>query len=122
MVSILILVSIVSVVSILLVSYRPSLTKIIAIVARLVARVYTFAEMSILRYFKPKDSLPDPKGSLSASMSSEAIASANGEDEVREAMASYEDASFTHGVFMKIPSFDGVFMRQASCSILTVAH
>ena len=54
--------------------------------ARLVARVYTFAEMSILRYFKPKDSLPDPKGSLSASMSSEAIASANGE--VREAMAS----------------------------------
>ena len=54
--------------------------------ARLVARVYTFAEMSILRYFKPKDSLPDPKGSLSASMSSEAIASAN--QEVQEAMAS----------------------------------
>ena len=54
--------------------------------ARLVERLYTFAEMSILRYFKPKDSLPDPKGSLSTSMSSEAIESAN--REVREAMAS----------------------------------
>ena len=80
--------------------------------------------MSILRYFKPKDSLPDPKGSLSASMSSEAIASANGE--VQEAMASscvfMKTPPSRNGVFMNTPSFDHVFMRQASCSILTVAH
>ena len=37
--------------------------------------------MSILNYFKPRDELPDPKGSLSTSMSSAAIASANREVE-----------------------------------------
>ena len=35
--------------------------------------------MSILNYFKPKDSLPDPKGALSQSLSSRAIAAANSE-------------------------------------------
>ena len=35
--------------------------------------------MSILNYFKPKDSLPDPKGPLSQTLSSLAIAAANSE-------------------------------------------
>ena len=35
--------------------------------------------MSILNYFKPKDGLPDPKGPLSQSLSSRAIAAANSE-------------------------------------------
>ena len=37
--------------------------------------------MSILNYFKPKDGLPDPKGPLSRSVSSRAIATANSEVE-----------------------------------------
>ena len=37
--------------------------------------------MSIRRYFKPKDGLPDPKGSLSCSLPSQAIALANKEVE-----------------------------------------
>ena len=36
-------------------------------------------EMSILRYFKPKDGLPDPTGALSTSVPSAAIAQANRE-------------------------------------------
>ena len=35
--------------------------------------------MSMLNYFKPKDGLPDPKGPLSQSVSSRAIAVANSE-------------------------------------------
>ena len=35
--------------------------------------------MSIRRFFKPIDGLPDPKGSLSAAIPSAAIASANRE-------------------------------------------
>ena len=34
---------------------------------------------SILRYFKPRDGLPDPNGSLSASLPSQAIAAVNRE-------------------------------------------
>ena len=37
--------------------------------------------MSILSYFKPKDSLPDRKGALSSSLPSEAIALADKEVE-----------------------------------------
>ena len=37
--------------------------------------------MSILSFFKPKDGLPDPKGSLSRSLPSGAIALANKEVE-----------------------------------------
>ena len=37
--------------------------------------------MSIRSFFKPKDGLPDPKGSLSSSLSSKAIALANKEVE-----------------------------------------
>ena len=37
--------------------------------------------MLIRRYFKPKDSLPDPKGSLSSQIPSQAIALANKEVE-----------------------------------------
>ena len=36
--------------------------------------------MSIRRYLKPIDGLPDPKGSLSTTIPSAAIASANWED------------------------------------------
>ena len=35
--------------------------------------------MSLLKYFKPKDGLPDPKGPLSQSLPSRAIAAANSE-------------------------------------------
>ena len=35
------------------------------------------AAMSILNYFKPKDGLPDPKGPLSQSLSSQAITATN---------------------------------------------
>ncbi len=38
-------------------------------------------EMSIRSFFKPKDGLPDPKGSLSSSLPSKAIALANREVE-----------------------------------------
>ena len=37
--------------------------------------------MSILNYFKPRDGLPDPKGSLSSCLSSQAIAAINKEVE-----------------------------------------
>jgi len=37
--------------------------------------------MSIRSYFKPKDGLPDPKGSLSSCLPSQAIALANKEVE-----------------------------------------
>ena len=37
--------------------------------------------MALLKYLKPIDGLPDPKGSLSASMSSRTIAMANKEVE-----------------------------------------
>ena len=37
--------------------------------------------MSIRKYFKPKDGLPDPKGSLSCILPSQAIAVANKEVE-----------------------------------------
>ena len=37
--------------------------------------------MSIRSFFKPKDGLPDPKGSLSSSLSSKAIALVNKEVE-----------------------------------------
>ena len=40
--------------------------------------------MALLRYLKRKDGLPDPNGSLSSTISSQAIASAN--HEVEEAM------------------------------------
>ena len=42
-------------------------------------------EMALLKYLRPKDGLPDPKGSLSLSMPSQAIAEANRqvEDETR---------------------------------------
>ena len=43
-------------------------------------------EMSILRYFKPKDGLPDPTGALSTSIPSAAIAQAN--REVQKAVTS----------------------------------
>ena len=43
-------------------------------------------EMSILRYFKPKDGLPDPTGALSTSVPSAAIAQAN--REVQKAVTS----------------------------------
>ena len=39
--------------------------------------------MALLRYLKPRDGLPDPRGSLSSSMPSQAIAQAN--QEVQEA-------------------------------------
>ena len=39
------------------------------------------SKMSIRQYFKPMDGLPNPKGSLSACISSGAIASANREVE-----------------------------------------
>ena len=35
--------------------------------------------MSLLKYFKPKDGLPDPKGPLSQSLPSRVIAAANSE-------------------------------------------
>ena len=35
--------------------------------------------MSILNYFKPKESLPDPNGPVSQNLSSRAIAAANSE-------------------------------------------
>ena len=35
--------------------------------------------MALLRYFQPKDGLPDPKGALSASLPTPAIALANRE-------------------------------------------
>ena len=38
--------------------------------------------MSILRYLKPIDGLPDPKGALSTAISSAAIASANRKDDI----------------------------------------
>ena len=38
-------------------------------------------KMSIRSFFKPKDGLPDPKGSLSSSLPSKAIALANKEVE-----------------------------------------
>ena len=37
--------------------------------------------MSLRHYFKPRDGLPDPKGSLSRQLSSEAITQANREVE-----------------------------------------
>ena len=42
--------------------------------------------MALLRYLKPTDGLPDPKGSLSSTMHPQAIAQAN--EEVREPMKS----------------------------------
>ncbi len=39
------------------------------------------AEMSLRQYLKPRDGLPDPKGSLSRQLSSETIAQANKEVE-----------------------------------------
>ena len=36
-----------------------------------------FCEMALLHYFKPKDGLPDPRGVLSLSIPSSAIAQAN---------------------------------------------
>ena len=42
---------------------------------------FCIVEMSILSYFKPKDGLPDPKGSLSSILPSQAIALANKEVE-----------------------------------------
>ena len=42
--------------------------------------------MALLRYLKPRDGLPDPRGSLSSSMPSQAIAQAN--REVQEAIQS----------------------------------
>ena len=50
--------------------------------------------MALLRYLKPTDGLPDPKGSLSSSMHPQAIARAN--EEVREAMKS---VSRKHGPY-----------------------
>ena len=38
-----------------------------------------YSEMALLRYFKQKDGLPDPRGALSLSMPSSAIAQANTE-------------------------------------------
>ena len=72
--------------------------------------------MSILRYFKPKDSLPDPKESLSANMSSEAIASANGE--VREAMA-YSLRRLLHAM---ASSLRRLHSMASSCVKQTVAY
>ena len=47
--------------------------------------------MSIRRFFKPIDGLPDPKGSLSAAIPSAAIASAN--REVQKVMDSGNERS-----------------------------
>ena len=41
--------------------------------------MYVLGIMSIRNYFKPKDGLPDPKGSLSRSLPSHAIALVNKE-------------------------------------------
>ena len=42
---------------------------------------YVAMSASILRYFKPRDGLPDPNGSLSASLPSQAIDAVNREVE-----------------------------------------
>ena len=42
---------------------------------------YVAMSASILRYFKPRDGLPDPNGSLSVSLPSQAIAAVNREVE-----------------------------------------
>ena len=52
--------------------------------------------MSIRQYFKPRDGLPDPKGSLSTSMSSLVIASAN-----REVEKALEAVSKKRGPYRK---------------------
>ena len=51
-----------------------------------------FAVMSLLKYFKQKDGLPDPKGSLSHTVPSRAIARANREVEVELAAARREES------------------------------
>ena len=50
----------------------------------------TIATMSIRRFFKPVDGLPDPKGSLSGVIPSPAIASANREVDSGKKRGPYE--------------------------------
>ena len=53
--------------------------------------------MSLRNYFKRRDGLPDPKGSLSRQLSSEVIAQAN--KEVEKALSAAGDKK--HGPYIK---------------------
>ena len=51
----------------------------------------------LLKYLVPKDGLPDPKGSLSQSILSRAIAAANDE---RSALRKFSAMKLTHEIFL----------------------
>ena len=74
--------------------------------------------MALLRYLKPTDGLPDPKGSLSSSMHLQAISQAN--KEVRESMKSVSRKRGPYQVYSvdiraKLPSTLGIMVLSQPC-------
>ena len=82
------------------------------------ALIFTHVLMSILCYLKCKDGVPDPKGLISASISSSAIVSANWE--VREAIVSLTKGrwAYIHCRFLLVSRGHTLFLAQVLSILL----
>ena len=71
--------------------------------------------MSLLQYFKPRDGLPDPRGPLSNSVASNAIAMANREVEKEIAKTKKKRGQYRRCVFVNKISVSIVY-KLNNCS------
>lgn len=72
--------------------------------------------MALFKYLKPKDNLPDPKGSLSSSLRSSTIASANREVEA-ELIQMEKEKSRKRGSYRRQVkrAIDRVVVKEMEC-------
>ena len=72
-----------------------------------------FENLALLRYFKPFDGLPNPKGPLTSSISSQAIAAAN--KEVQKAVGQSSVTGKKRGTYKKYTATQRFEIGKYSC-------